>query len=373
MANVKLIERLYKIRPEDLLQRELAHWAQDDLASRMHRQVVMVTGAAGSIGSELCRQIAALGPQALVGFDQAETPLFLLERELAASSPKTLFHPELGNLNRPGDLGRILQTHQPSIVFHAAAYKHVAMMERNPCAAVENNVVGTWLAAHAAVRYGVTHFVSISTDKAVHPTSVMGATKRLAEQTLRWLGEAGATRFVSVRFGNVLGSSGSVLPLFQEQIAAGGPVTITHRAMERYFMTAPEAVQLVLQAFGLGAGGEIFVLDMGQPIKILDLATRLITLCGLKVDRDIRIEFTGAGQGEKLSERLNLQSESLAPTAHSRIFQLASQEEPGQGRFQSLLKPLQEAAEAHDEAKVLRLLLEAVPEFVPAPELLKKW
>jgi FlaA1/EpsC-like NDP-sugar epimerase len=178
---------------------------------------------------------------------------------------------------------------------------------------------------------------------------------------------------VSVRFGNVLGSSGSVLPLFQEQIAAGGPVTITHRAMERYFMTAPEAVQLVLQAFGLGAGGEIFVLDMGQPIKILDLATRLITLCGLKVDRDIRIEFTGAGQGEKLSERLNLQSESLAPTAHSRIFQLASQEEPGQGRFQSLLKPLQEAAEAHDEAKVLRLLLEAVPEFVPAPELLKKW
>ena len=279
----------------------------------------MVTGAAGSIGSELCRQIAHFRPLALVGFDEAETPLFHLDRELAKNFPDLVFHPEIGNITRADTLQRVMQHYQPSILYHAAAYKHVPMMERHVFAAVENNIFGTWQVARAAARHGVEDFVMISTDKAVRPTSMMGATKRTAELVIRALQKERGTKFVAVRFGNVLGSNGSVVPIFKEQIAAGGPVTVTHPEMRRYFMTIPEAAQLVLQAFSIGKGGEVFVLDMGEPVKIVDLAKNLILLSGLQPDRDIKIQFTGLRPGEKLFEELNLQDEHLVPTSHDKI------------------------------------------------------
>ncbi len=254
-----------------------------------------------------------------MGFDEAETPLFHIDRELAKSFPDLAFHPEIGNITQPDTLRRVMQHYQPSILYHAAAYKHVPMMERHVFAAVENNIFGTWQVARAAVEHGVEDFVMISTDKAVRPTSMMGATKRMAELLIRALQKESGTKFVAVRFGNVLGSNGSVVPIFKEQIAAGGPVTVTHPEMRRYFMTIPEAAQLVLQAFSIGKGGEVFVLDMGEPVKIVDLARNLILLSGLQPERDIKIQFTGLRPGEKLFEELNLQDEHLVPTSHAKI------------------------------------------------------
>jgi FlaA1/EpsC-like NDP-sugar epimerase len=312
-------KQIRDVAVEDLLGRKPVKLDQQLIRERIQGKVVMVTGAAGSIGSEICRQIASFHPLALVGFDQAETSLFLIDLELRHLFPELIFHAELGSITRPDNLQRVMQTYMPSIVFHAAAYKHVPMMEKHVFAAVENNIFGTWQVALAAINHGVEDFVMISTDKAVRPTSMMGATKRMAELVIRALQQESGTQFVSVRFGNVLGSNGSVVPIFKEQIAAGGPVTVTHPEMRRFFMTIPEAAHLVLQAFSIGKGGEVFVLDMGEPVKIVDLARDLILLSGLQPDRDIKIQFTGVRPGEKLFEEVNQEDECLIPTAHAKI------------------------------------------------------
>jgi FlaA1/EpsC-like NDP-sugar epimerase len=331
-------------------------------------KVVMVTGAAGSIGSELCRQIAGLDPMTLVGFDQAETPLYLLDRELQGSFPGLTFHSELGTVTRFDQVCQTLERYRPSIVYHAAGFKHVSMMERDVFAAVENNIFGTWQVARAASSHGVESFVFISTDKAVRPANVMGASKRIAEQVIRALEEERGTRFLAVRLGNVLGSSGSVLPIFQAQIAHGGPVTVTHAEMERYFMTACEAAQLVLEASALGGRGETYILDMGAPVRILDLARKLIRLSGMEPGRDIEIEFTGIRPGEKLLEELNLPDEFLVPTPHAKIMCIVSSQETEGDRADRILHALAAALEGRDETRLLWLLKDAVPDYIPAAE-----
>jgi FlaA1/EpsC-like NDP-sugar epimerase len=308
-----------EVMPQVLIARRQTCLGGERVGQRIQGKVVMVTGAAGSIGAELCRQIAGFCPQALVGFDQAETPLFHLERELAQSYPALKFEPSIGNITRAADVNGAMEQYRPSVVFHAAAYKHVPMMERHVFAAVDNNIFGTWQIALAASTHGVEYFVLISTDKVVRPTSMMGATKRIAELSIRALQKRSGTKFVAVRFGNVIGSSGSVVSVFKEQIAAGGPVTVTHPEMRRYFMTSSEAGELVIGALALGNGGEIFVLDMGEPVKIVDLARNLIHLSGLQREQDIKIEFSGVRPGEKLFEELNLQAEHLAPPQDQKL------------------------------------------------------
>ena len=355
---------------EDLLGRRPVHLDQESIRQRIQGKVVMVTGAAGSIGSELCWQIARFRPRVLVGFDEAETPLFYVDRELAKSFPDLVFHPELGNITRPGDLQRVMEHDRPSILYHAAAYKHVPMMERHVFAAVENNIFGTWQVALAAAKYGVEDFVLISTDKAVRPTSMMGATKRMAELVIRALQKKRGTRFVAVRFGNVLGSNGSVVPIFKEQIAAGGPVIVTHPEMRRYFMTIPEAAQLVLQAFSIGKGGEIFVLDMGEPVKIVDLARNLILLSGLQPDREIKLQFTGVRPGEKLIEELNLQNEHLFPTSHAKIRSYVSPCDFDARQMKASLQGLHQAVSGRDALRLVLLLKKLIPDYDPDARLL---
>jgi FlaA1/EpsC-like NDP-sugar epimerase len=356
---------------EDLLGRQQTQLDLRLVREQIAGRVVLVTGAAGSIGAELCRQIAGLAPMALIGFDQAETSLIELESELCKRFPGLVFHSEIGNITRREDANRVMERHRPWIVFHAAAYKHVPMSESHPFAAVENNVFGTWRVAQAAIRHGVQHFVLISTDKAVRPASVMGVTKRVAELAIRALGKQGRTKFVAVRFGNVLGSSGSVAPIFREQIAAGGPVTVTHPEMKRYFMTASEAGQLVLQAFLMGGGGEIFVLDMGQPVSILDLARNLIRLCGLEPERDIKIEFSGIRPGEKLIEELSLETEHLASTSHARVRSIAATEDVDAAAFEVFVEDLERAVGARDVLRMMLLLKEMVPDYAPSSQILK--
>ena len=282
VQGTELGKQIREVAVEDLLGRKPVHLDQDRIRERVQGRVVMVTGAAGSIGSEICRQIASFRPLAIVGFDEAETPLFHIDKEMAKNFPYITFYPEIGSITSRSTLKRVMQHYHPSILYHAAAYKHVPLMEKHVFAAVETNIFGTWNVARAAAEHGVGDFVMISTDKAVRPTSMMGATKRTAELLIRALQMEGGTKFVAVRFGNVLGSNGSVIPIFKEQIAAGGPVTVTHPEMTRYFMTIPEAAQLVLQAFSIGKGGEVFVLEMGEPVKIVDLAKNLILLSGLQ-------------------------------------------------------------------------------------------
>jgi FlaA1/EpsC-like NDP-sugar epimerase len=356
---------------EDLLGRRPVHLDQNSIRERIQGKVVMVTGAAGSIGSELCRQIARFHPLALIGFDEAETPLFHLGREMVKSFPELAFHAEIGSITRPDTLQRVMQQHQPSILYHAAAYKHVPMMEKHVFAAVENNIFGTWQVALAAIKNGVEDFVMISTDKAVRPTSMMGATKRVAELLICAFQKERGTKFVAVRFGNVLGSNGSVVPIFKDQIAAGGPVTVTHPDMRRYFMTIPEAAQLVLQAFSIGKGGEVFVLDMGEPVKIVDLARNLILLSGLQPDRDIKIQFTGVRPGEKLFEELNLQHEHLVPTTHSKIRSYVRPHHLDTVQIKAVLHRLQQIVEGQDVTGLVLLLKELIPDYNPGSKILK--
>ena len=360
------------VAPEDLLGRPQVHLGQKIARQRIQGRVVMVTGAAGSIGSELCRQIAELNPSAVVGFDQAEKPLFDLARQLAKSFPELAIHPEIGNITESDDVNRAMRQHQPSIIYHAAASKHVPLMERHPFAAVENNVFGTLEVATSAARHGVESFVLISTDKAVRPASIMGATKRVAELVIRALQRSHGTRFTTVRFGNVLGSSGSILPIFKKQLAAGGPLTVTDPNMQRYFMTASEAAQLVLRAFTLGNGGETFVLDMGEPVKIINLANRLIRLSGLDPDRDIRIEFTGVRPGEKLVEELKLSTETMCPTSNPRISSVVSTEQVDTAQIRFFLEDLQRAVTARDSVRLIQLIKELIPDYTPSPQLLEE-
>ncbi|HEX7477925.1 MAG TPA: nucleoside-diphosphate sugar epimerase/dehydratase [Polyangiales bacterium] len=313
------LDALREVRPEDLLGRAIAKSDQKVLRPFLRGKRVLVTGAAGSIGSELCRQIAEYGPAELVAVDWWENGLYDFENELRAAHPKLSLRTMIGNVQDAAKMLRLVREAAPDFVFHAAAYKHVPLMERFPEQALRNNVIGTWNVAQAARKAGVSKFVLVSTDKAVHPTSVMGATKAVSERLIHSL-NGGATRFSCVRFGNVLASSGSVIPVFQRQIRNGGPVTLTHPDMVRYFMTIPEAVQLILHAGQMSRGGEIFVLDMGEPVKILDLAHNLIRLSGYIPDKDIEIVYTGIRPGEKLYEEVLTDQEGLLATKRRNIF-----------------------------------------------------
>lgn len=312
------------LAPTDLLGRSPVNLDTPELQRFLAGKRVMVTGAGGSIGSEICRQIMKFCPASLVLLDRCENALFEIDRELRDQWLGSDLRPIVADVGDAARIDRVFADERPQVVFHAAAHKHVPMMEANPGEAVKNNVLGTKCVADTSREYGVTAFVLISTDKAVNPTSVMGATKRAAELYIQSLNEVDAdgpsTRFVAVRFGNVLGSSGSVVPIFARQIAAGGPVTVTDARMRRYFMTIPEASQLVMQAGAIGRGGEIFVLDMGEPVRILDLAEEMIRRQGLVVGRDIRIKFTGTRPGEKLFEELANDTDDHVPTPHPKLF-----------------------------------------------------
>ncbi len=320
-GGVQLNKQLRDVQVEDVLGREPIVVELDTVGAYLQDRVVLVTGAGGSIGSELCRQIARVGPRLLVMVDQAEDNLFRIDREMIDERHFTSVEAVLADCREPARMVEVMQRFKPSVVFHAAAYKHVPMMESNPLEAVRNNALATRITAETAAASGAERFVLISTDKAVNPQTVMGASKAMAE----WIVEAAGqrhphTRFSSVRFGNVLASSGSVVPIFRSQIERGGPLTVTHPEMTRYFMTIPEAVQLVIRAGDIGSGkGEVFVLDMGEPVKIVDLAHNMIRLAGYEPDRDIAIEFTGPRPGEKLHEDLFSADETARPTASKRI------------------------------------------------------
>jgi FlaA1/EpsC-like NDP-sugar epimerase len=373
MRHRVLVDQIRDVRIEDLLGRAPAQLSEDEIRRRLRGRVVLVTGAGGSIGGELCRQIARFGPRALVGFDHSETALYEIARQLQALYPSLTFCPEVGSLQNRRRLEEVFRERAPEAVYHAAAYKHVPMMEAHLFEAVENNVFGTRNLLAKALEYGVEHVVLISSDKAVRPANVMGATKRLAEmicQAAAFSG-AGSTRLMAVRFGNVLGSSGSVVPLFKEQIAAGGPVTVTHPEMRRYFMTIPEAAQLVLQAAAMGSGGEIFVLEMGEPVRILDLARKMVLLSGLQPGEDIEITFCGIRPGEKLGEELSAYQEDTRPTPHSQIRVLSGPGNDAQVLHRGLDR-LRAAVEASDAPAALLCLQELAPEYHPSSFLLRR-
>ncbi|CAN5720870.1 nucleoside-diphosphate sugar epimerase/dehydratase [soil metagenome] len=314
------LSRIREVAIEDLLGREPVQLDEEVIGGTIRSRIVLVTGAGGSIGSELCRQICRFGPERLVLVERYENALFEIHRELTNAFPHVPIDPRVGDVSDLARMTQIFEAARPGIVFHAAAHKHVPMMEWNPGEAVKNNIGGTRAVADLADRFGTERFVLISTDKAVNPSSVMGATKRVAEIYLQALSERSSTRFVTVRFGNVLGSAGSVIPIFREQIARGGPITVTHPEMQRYFMTIPEASQLVLQAGAMGDGGEIYILDMGDPVRIVDLARDLITLSGLRPDDDIEIRFSGVRPGEKLIEELSTSTEYADKTKHPKVY-----------------------------------------------------
>lgn len=314
------VSQLTNVNVEDLLGRAPVVLDTEALADCLKGHVVMISGAGGSIGSELCRQVCRFTPKRLVLVEQTENSLFHVERRLRAEHPHIEISAIICDICDIKRIERVFATERPEVVFHAAAHKHVPLMEANPGEAIKNNVFGTRKLADLADRFGVEKFVMVSTDKAVNPSSIMGVSKRVAEIYVQALSQRSRTQFVTVRFGNVLGSDGSVVPLFQEQIAKGGPLTVTHPEMTRYFMTIPEACQLVMQAGAMGKGGEIFVLDMGEPVKIVDLARDLIRLSGLEPDRDIEIKFSGIRPGEKLFEELSVDEEHVDKTKHPKIF-----------------------------------------------------
>jgi FlaA1/EpsC-like NDP-sugar epimerase len=365
-----LAAQIRDVAVEDLLGRNPVRLEENQIRGTLEGKVVMVTGAAGSIGSELCRQIARFHPAGIVGFEIAESPLFEIDREMRQAFPQVPFYPEIGSIQNRARLDEVLRQYAPSVVYHAAAYKHVPLMETHVFEAIENNVFGTYNVAVAAAAHGVADFVMISSDKAVRPTNVMGATKRVAELLLLAL-QNGRTKYVAVRFGNVLGSNGSVIPIFKKQIASGGPVTVTHPDMRRFFMTIPEACQLVLQAAAIGAGGQICVLDMGEPVKIVDLARNLILLSGLRPDQDIKIQFTGMRPGEKLYEELNTMLEDTAPTAHEKIRIFIGNGMP-EGDMLAWLDCLREICETRDAGHLVVALKEIVLDYSPSAHLLKR-
>lgn len=314
------VNNIREVQIEDLLGRESVKIDLEGITEYTHNKTVLVTGAGGSIGSELCRQIARFDPKLILLLDIYENTIYDLERELKENFPGINIYPLIKDVREKESMENVFKEFKPEVVFHAAAHKHVPLMEHNPEEAIKNNIRGTYNVAQAADKMGVKKFVLISTDKAVSPTSVMGATKRVAEMVIQHMDKVSETSFVAVRFGNVLGSIGSVVPLFKKQIAKGGPVTVTHPDMVRFFMTIPEAVQLVIQAGSMARGGEVFILDMGEPVKIIDLAKSLIKLSGFEPDIDIDIEITGVRPGEKLYEELLIDNDCCDATTHRRIF-----------------------------------------------------
>jgi FlaA1/EpsC-like NDP-sugar epimerase len=363
IASGKLrVSQIRDVDINDLLGREVIQLDLDLIEAFARSKTILVTGAGGSIGSEMCRQICQFAPKLLVLVEQAENPLFYVERELRRQFPSLSLEPVICDITDKARVDEVFARHRPEVVIHAAAHKHVPLMELNPGEAVKNNVLGTQTVADAADRYGATHFVMISTDKAVNPTSVMGSSKRIAEMYIQDLGRTSKTQFVTVRFGNVLGSEGSVVPIFKRQIAEGGPVTITHPQMKRYFMTIPDASQLVLQAATMGQGGEIFVLDMGEPVRIVDLAQELITLSGFRPGEDIEIVFTGPRPGEKLFEELRIEGENMQRTRHPKI-SIWKNIPMDREKLRAGIADLLDLAARRDTVQLARQIKDLVPEY----------
>ena len=359
-----------EVKIEDLLGRDEIKISMDEIVANFSGKTVMVTGAAGSIGSELCRQLASFGPKKLVLFDNGETPMHNLRLELEERFKGLDFVPVIGDVRQEPRLDYVFRKYRPQVVFHAAAYKHVPLMEENPCEAVRVNVAGSRNVADKCVEYDVEKMVMVSTDKAVNPTNIMGCTKRLAEIYVQSLGLAiekgevkGRTRFVTTRFGNVLGSNGSVIPRFREQIAKGGPVTVTHPEITRFFMTIPEACRLVMEAATMSTGNQIFVFDMGESVKIDTLARRMITLAGFKPDKDIMIEYSGLRPGEKLYEEVLSNKENTDPTSHDRI-RVAKVREYEHEKAKSVMAELEDFAIKVEIPEMVQLMKRTVPEFI---------
>lgn len=358
--NVKL-DNLRPVCVEDLLQRDPVVLEVEKIAGYLKGRRVMVTGAGGSIGSELCRQVMQMQPETLVLLGKGENSIYEIHGELAALYGREKLIPVIASVRDRERMSNIYDRFKPQVVFHAAAHKHVPLMEAQPAEAVYNNIYGSWRTGRLAGEKGVELFIMVSTDKAVNPTSVMGATKRVAEKVMQALNKQFPTKYVTVRFGNVLGSRGSVVPLFKKQIEAGGPVTVTDPEMKRYFMTIPEATQLILQAGAMGEGGEVFVLDMGEPVKIVDLAKNMIRLYGYEPEQDIRIAFTGLRPGEKLFEELLTAEEGTAATRHSQIYRaILRDEDPA-----ALREQLGRFVNCKNDNEYIELLKELVPTYNP--------
>lgn len=359
-----------EVKIEDLLGRDEIKISMKEIVENFNGKTVMVTGAAGSIGSELCRQLASFGPRKLILFDNGETPMHNLRLELEERYRNLDFIPVIGDVRQEPRLDYVFRTYRPQVVFHAAAYKHVPLMEENPCEAVRVNVAGSRNVADKCIEYDVEKMVMISTDKAVNPTNIMGCTKRLAEIYVQSLGLAiergevkGRTRFVTTRFGNVLGSNGSVIPRFREQIAKGGPVTVTHPEITRFFMTIPEACRLVMEAATMSTGNQIFVFDMGESVKIDTLARKMITLAGFTPDVDIAVEYSGLRPGEKLYEEVLSNKENTDPTSHDRI-RVAKVREYGHDKAKEVMSELEDLALKVEIPEMVQLMKQTVPEFI---------
>ena len=357
------VSKLRDVDVEDLLGRDPIKVDMESIYNYVKGKVILVTGGGGSIGSELCRQIAGHEPKQLIIVDIYENNAYDIQQELKYKYPNLDLVVLIASVRNTNRMNHIMEKYHPDIIYHAAAHKHVPLMEDSPNEAIKNNVFGTWKTAQAAVQYGVKKIVMISTDKAVNPTNIMGASKRICEMIIQTYNRHYDTEFVAVRFGNVLGSNGSVIPLFKRQIMAGGPVTVTHPDIIRYFMTIPEAVSLVLQAGVYAKGGEIFVLDMGEPVKILDLAKNLIRLSGYKVDEDIKIEFTGLRPGEKLYEELLMNEEGLTDT-ENKLIHIGKPIEFDEVKFYAQLYSLEKAVDMECE-DVRPMIQEIVPTYVP--------
>ena len=362
--------QLRNVQIEDLLGRDEIKVNMNKLKEGLTNRIIMVTGAAGSIGSEICRQLCQFQPQLLILFDFSETAMYEINMELRKNYPNVPIQAIIGDVRDRNRVESQIQRYRPHIIFHAAAYKHVPLMEEHPCEAVHTNIGGTQIVAETAIRYNVDKFIMISTDKAVRPSNVMGATKRLAEMYTQSLGTAikegriiGNTSFITTRFGNVLGSNGSVIPLFRKQIEAGGPITVTHPDIIRYFMTIPEACRLVLEAAFLGEGNDIFIFDMGKPVKIVDLAKKMISLSGLRESIDIQIKYTGLRPGEKLYEELLYQKENTIPTNNPKIFR-AETIRHEYTQIREHIKHLLATAYTYNKQETVRYMKKIDPEFV---------
>jgi FlaA1/EpsC-like NDP-sugar epimerase len=357
------VSQIRDVDINDLLGREAIQLDTDSIEAFIKGKTILVTGAGGSIGSEMCRQICHFGPKLLLLVEQAENPLFYIERELREKFPDITMTAVVCDITDQSRVEGIFEKYRPEVIIHAAAHKHVPLMEGNPGEAIKNNVVGSRTVADAADKFGAGNFVMISTDKAVNPTSIMGSSKRVAELYVQDLNRTSKTHFVTVRFGNVLGSEGSVVPIFKKQIAQGGPLTVTHPDMKRYFMTIPEASQLVLQAASMGKGGEIFVLDMGEPVKIVDLARELITLSGFRPGEDIEITFMGLRPGEKLFEELSIKGEDMQETRHPKIG-IWKNMPMDRDRLRAKIAELVALAKIGEYAGIVAKIKELVPEYI---------
>ena len=355
-------KQIKKIQIEELLERDAIKLDNEDIQHDLTNKVILVTGAAGSIGSEIVRQLVRFNPKTIVLLDQAESPLYDMEMEMQDRFKHQEYEVVMGDIRNKDRMENLFSTFQPNIVFHSAAYKHVPMMENNPSESINTNVLGTKIIADLSIEYKVEKFVMVSTDKAVNPTNVMGASKRIAEIYTQSLNKKSTTKFITTRFGNVLGSSGSVIPRFRHQLENGGPITITHPDITRYFMTIPEACQLVLEAGAIGKGGEIFIFDMGDSVKIYDLALKMIKLSGLVLDKDISIVFTGLRPGEKLFEELLADQENTMPTHHHQIL-IAKVKEYDFDTISAAIADLIALFEKQDNNRIVKMMKNILPEF----------